>query len=55
MESCEKTEVACFIKCIALKVIHFKYCNLGREADMNPPRALFDVAMSKLSNDIKFP
>ena len=47
-----RNEVACFLECVALKVIHFKCCNLGTETDMKPLLALFDVAMSKLSNDI---
>ena len=37
----------------ALKPIHFKCRNLRTETDMKPPLTLFDVAMSKLSNDIK--
>ena len=46
-------EVACFLKCVALKPIHFKCRNLRAETDTKAPLALFDVAMSKLSNDIK--
>ena len=53
MESCNKTEVVCFLESVALKIIHYKCCNLRTETDMKPPLALFDVAMSKLSNDIK--
>ena len=51
-KSCKKTAVACFLECVALKLIHFKCRNLT-ETDMKPPLTLFDVAMSKLSNDIK--
>ena len=53
MESCKKMGFACFLESVALKAIHFKCRNLRTETDMKLPLALFDVAMSKLSNDIK--
>ena len=52
-ESCKKTEVARFLGSYSRSYLILQVRNLIMEIDMKPPLALFDVAMSKLSTDIK--